>query len=49
MVYKLLVMAEARWRKLNAPHLLPLVQAQVKFVDGIQQRRHEAGRGKEAA
>ena len=49
MAYKLLVMAEARWRKLNAPHLLPLVQAQVKVVDGIQQRRNEAERGKEAA
>jgi putative transposase len=24
MAYKLLVMAEARWRKLNAPHLLPV-------------------------
>ena len=41
MAYKLLVMAEERWRKLNAPHLLPLVQAKVKFVDGMQQRRNE--------
>jgi transposase-like protein len=49
MAYKLLVMAEERWRKLNAPHLLPLVQAKVKFVDGIQQRRNEEERGKEAA
>lgn len=49
MADKLLVMAEERWRKLNAPHLLPLVQATVKFVDGIQQRRNEEGRGKEAA
>jgi putative transposase len=49
MAYKLLVMAEERWRKLNAPHLLPLVQAQVKFVDGSQQRRNEEERGKEAA
>jgi putative transposase len=49
MAYKLLVMAEERWRKLNAPHVLPLVQAKVKFVDGIQQRRNEEGRGKEAA
>ncbi|MDQ3831909.1 MAG: transposase [Candidatus Tectomicrobia bacterium] len=49
MAYKLLVMAEERWRKLNAPHLLPLVQAKVKFVDGIQQRRKEEERGKEAA
>lgn len=49
MAYKLLVMAEERWRKLNAPHLLPLVQAKVKFVDGIQQRRNAEERGKEAA
>jgi putative transposase len=49
MAYTRLVMAEARWRKLNAPHLLPLVQAQVKFVDGSQQRRNEEERGKEAA
>jgi putative transposase len=45
----LLVMAEARWRTLNAPHLLPLVQAKVKFVDGIPQRRNAEERGKEAA
>jgi putative transposase len=49
MAYTRLVMAEERWRKLNAPHLLPLVQAQVKFVDGSQQRRNEEERGKEAA
>jgi transposase-like protein len=49
MAYKLLVMAEERWRKLNAPQLLPLVQTKVTFVDGIQQRRHEDEGGKEAA
>jgi hypothetical protein len=49
MAYKLLVMAEERWRKLNAPHLLPLVQAKVKFVDGIQQRRNEEKGVEEAA
>ena len=41
MAYTRLVMAEARGRKLNAPHLLPLVQAKVKCVDGIQPRRNE--------
>jgi hypothetical protein len=46
MAYKLLVMAEARWRKLNAPHLLPLVQTKVKFVDGMQQRRNAEERGR---
>jgi hypothetical protein len=49
MAYKLLAMAEERWRKLNAPHLLPLVQAKVKFVDGIQQRRNEEEGVEEAA
>ena len=49
MAYKLLVMAEQRWRKLNAPHLLPLVQTKVKFVDGIQQRTNRREGGKEAA
>jgi transposase-like protein len=46
---KLVVMAEARGRKLLAPHGLPLVQAQGTFVAGMQQRRNEQGRGKEAA
>jgi transposase-like protein len=49
MAFKLLDMAEKRWRRLNAPHLLPLVRAEVKFVDGVQQRRPDGGRGKEAA
>jgi hypothetical protein len=37
MASQLVVMAEQRWRRLNAPHLLPLVRAEVKFVDGVQQ------------
>jgi hypothetical protein len=49
MAYKLLVLAEARWRKLNAPPLLPLVQAKVTLIEGIQQRRKEDEGGKEAA
>jgi transposase-like protein len=49
MAYKLLVMSEQRWRKLNAHHLLPLVRAQVKFVDGVQQRSHEGESAKDAA
>jgi hypothetical protein len=48
MAYKLWVMAEARWRKLNAPHLPPFVQAKVKFVEGVQQGRNE-GKGVEEA
>jgi len=34
MAFKLLMMAEKRWRKVNAAHLVPLVQAGVKFPDG---------------
>ena len=41
MAYKLLDMAQKRWRRLNAPHLLPLVRAGVRFVDGVQQEREE--------
>jgi putative transposase len=49
MAYTRWVRAEARWRTRNAPHLLPLVQAQVTFVDGIQQRRNEEKGVEEAA
>lgn len=41
MAYKLLDMAQQRWRRLNAPHLLPLVRAGVRFIDGIQHEREE--------
>ncbi len=34
MAFKLLMMAEKRWRKLNAPHLVAVVQACVSFPDG---------------
>ena len=37
MAYKLLDMAQARWRRLDGAHLLPLVRAGIVFVDGIQQ------------
>src|SRR5213593_3879597 len=37
MAYKLLDMAQARWRRLNGAHLLPLVRAGVAFVNGVQQ------------
>ena len=33
MAYKLLDMAQRRWRRLNGAHLLPLVRAGVVFVD----------------
>jgi hypothetical protein len=36
MAYKLLDMAQARWRRLDGAHLLPLVRAGIGFVDGLQ-------------
>src|SRR5215470_18099896 len=36
MAYKLLDMAQARWRRLDGAHLLPLVRAGSTFVDGVQ-------------
>jgi putative transposase len=37
MAFKLLDMAQQRWRRLDGAHLLPLVRAGVKFVDGVRQ------------
>ncbi len=37
MAYKLLDMAQGRWRRLHGAHLLPLVRAGTLFVDGVQQ------------
>lgn len=34
MAFKLITMAERRWRKINSPHLIPLVLVGVKFPDG---------------
>jgi hypothetical protein len=39
MAYKLLNMAQQRWRKLDGAELLPLVRAGVRFVDGVRQER----------
>jgi putative transposase len=36
MAYKLLDMAQARWRRLDGAHLLPLVRGGIAFVDGVQ-------------
>jgi hypothetical protein len=38
MAFKLLAMAEERWRKINGSELLPLVRAGVRFVDGVQEK-----------
>jgi hypothetical protein len=37
MAFKLLDMAQQRWRKINAPHLAALVAAGAQFIDGVQQ------------
>ena len=39
MAFKLLEMAQRRWRRLNGAHLLPLVRAGVRFVDGLPKAR----------
>ena len=42
MAFKLLAMAERRWRRINAAHLIPLVRAGVFFTDGAQPERRSA-------
>jgi hypothetical protein len=41
MAFKLLDMTQQRWRRLDGAHLLPLVGADAKFVDGVRQDRRE--------
>jgi putative transposase len=36
MAFKLLDMAQQRWRRLDGAALVPVVRAGVKFVDGVQ-------------
>jgi len=43
MAFKLLDMAQQRWRKLNGAELLPLVRAGVRFVDGVRKEREKKG------
>ena len=49
MAYKLLEMAQQRWRRLNGAHLLPLVRAGVTFIDGVRKERSNEEDRKEAA
>jgi transposase-like protein len=49
MAFKLLAMAEERWRKVNGSELLPLVRAGVRFVDGVQEKPKTVGESKETA
>jgi transposase-like protein len=37
MAFKLLIHAEKRWRRINLPHLLSLVQKGIRFPDGKTQ------------
>jgi hypothetical protein len=48
MAYKLLAMAQARWRRLNGAHLLPLVRAGIGFLDGVQQGKANRTKAKPA-
>ena len=41
MAFKLLTMAEQRWRRLNAPHLVAQVRAGVRFTDGVRAERDD--------
>jgi transposase-like protein len=48
MAFKLLAMAERRWRRINGAHLIPLVRVGVQFSDGVQaEGRNTAWRGAE--
>jgi len=39
MAYKLIEQAQARWRAVNAPHLVALVRAGVTFEKGVMVER----------
>jgi transposase-like protein len=41
MAFKLLEAAQARWRAVNAPHLVALVRAGATFVDGLMVERED--------
>ena len=49
MAYKLLDMAQARWRRLDGAHLLPFVRAGIIFVDGVQQGGRSGKKRRKAA
>ena len=42
MAFKLLAMAERRWRRINVAQLIPLVRAEVPFIDGARAERRSA-------
>jgi transposase-like protein len=49
MAFKLLNMAQGRWRRLDGHEKLPLVRGGVTFVDGIQLERNQENDAEEAA
>ena len=49
MAFKLLLMAQQRWRRLNAPELMPLVRAGVRFHDGLRVEREDTRKKRNAA
>jgi len=49
MAFKLLEMAQQRWRRVNAPHLVAQVRAGVKFEDGVRKEREDQPKEKRAA
>jgi putative transposase len=49
MAFKLLLMAQQRWRRLNASELLPLVRAGVRFQDGLRVEREDTRKKRSAA
>jgi transposase-like protein len=49
MAFKLLAMAQQRWRRLNGYQLLPLVRAGVSFKDGQMEKKGRKEERKEAA
>ena len=49
MVFKLLTMAQQRWRRRNAPHLVAQVWAGVRFRDGLSVERDTAAEAVQTA
>ena len=50
MAFKLIESAQARWRAVNEPHLVPLVRAGATFEKGkLVERDAETGHEEEAA
>jgi putative transposase len=49
MAFKLLLMAQQRWRRLNSSELLPLVRAGVRFQDGLRVEREDTRKKRNAA